>query len=194
MPAAEIDTEGGTRSELVALLLEEHRRVEELLEGFEHVPAASRGEAFCEITQTLVQHEVAEEEVVYPSLRRHAADGEQLAEARLAEQHEAERVLADLETLGVDSGVFAEMFRAFRSEVLAHARAEETTVFPALDLYGNPDENVRLVRLYRAAKQVAPTHPHPHLPNTGAVNLVVGPVAAVYDHMRDAVRRLRADA
>lgn len=194
MPAAGNDTEGGPRSELVVLLLEDHRRIEQLLDDFDRRPADSRDEAFCEITQTLVQHEVAEEEVVYPSVRRRAAGGERLADERLAEQHDAERLLADMETAGVESDAFAEMFRTFRADVLAHAEAEEATVFPALDLDGTPDDNARLVRLYRAAKQAAPTHPHPHRPDTGPADLMLGPVSAVYDHARDAVRRLRADA
>ncbi len=38
------------------------------------------------------------------------------------------------------------------------------------------------------AKGLAPTHPHPHAPNTPPGNIVGGAAAAV-DKVRDAVRR-----
>jgi hypothetical protein len=36
-------------------------------------------------------------------------------------------------------------------------------------------------------KKIAPTRPHPMTPNEGVVRTVVGPVAALVDHLRDAV-------
>jgi iron-sulfur cluster repair protein YtfE (RIC family) len=46
----------------------------------------------------LVRHEVAEELVVYPIIRR-APGGEQEAKTRIAEQSEAEELLAEMEKL-----------------------------------------------------------------------------------------------
>jgi hypothetical protein len=38
------------------------------------------------------------------------------------------------------------------------------------------------------AKKVAPTHPHPHAPNSPPGNLAVGPVLALVDRVRDAAQ------
>ena len=41
---------------------------------------------------------------------------------------------------------------------------------------------------YERAKASAPTHPHPHAPNTPPGNVVLGPIAALADRIRDAAR------
>lgn len=48
------------------------------------------------------------------------------------------------------------------------------------------DERVELGRRYVKAKDAAPTHPHPHAPDTPPGNVVLGPVAALVDRVRDA--------
>jgi hypothetical protein len=41
---------------------------------------------------------------------------------------------------------------------------------------------------YERAQQTAPTHPHPHAPDTPPGNLIVGSMTAVTDRVRDALR------
>ena len=36
-----------------------------------------------------------------------------------------------------------------------------------------------------AFKQVAPTHPHPNVPNDAGVRTAIGPIASLVDRMRD---------
>lgn len=177
---------------LVQLLLADHRQAEQLLERFTNVTADRRDEAFCELTYTLVGHEVAEEEVVYPVLRRYVDGGDDLADLRIAEQAKAEELLAEMETAGVDSAQFPAMFNTLRSEVLAHAHAEEESVFPELSTNVSAAEMLELGKRYEMAKKLAPTHAHPHAPDTPPGNLVMGPVAAVVDRVRDAIRGVRA--
>jgi hypothetical protein len=39
------------------------------------------------------------------------------------------------------------------------------------------------------AKAMAPTHPHPHAPNTPPGNIMAGPMAAMADKVRDFLRQ-----
>lgn len=187
-----MDGSGDMHTELVALVLADHQEAKRLLERFDTLPASERGDAFCEITYELVRHEVAEEEVVYPALRRFADGGDDLADMRIEEQSAAEELLKKMEKAGVEDAEFPSMFAKLRTEVLAHADAEEKTVFPELTSNVNADELRTLGKRYEMAKKVAPTHPHPHAPDTPPGNVVLGPVAAIIDRVRDAVRGVKA--
>ena len=178
---------------LIELLLRDHELARLLLESFDSFPV-SRAERFCEIVHALVAHEVAEEEVVYPAVRKYIDRGDDLADARLKEQAEAEGLLIEMESLDPNSEDFLALFMNLRAEVLRHAEAEEQTVFPALTSAVNPDEQIRLGHRYAQAKQAAPTHPHPHSPDTPPDDLTMRPMATRFDGARDRIRSaLRAD-
>lgn len=66
-------------------------------------------------------------------------------------------------------------------------------MFPLLRQYEDIDTRRALARRYERALAAAPTHPHPHAPDTPPGNLLLGPIAAVLDRVRDAVRQANAD-
>ncbi|MFP5376464.1 MAG: hemerythrin domain-containing protein [Acidimicrobiia bacterium] len=184
----------GTRSttgDVVDLLVAQHREARRL---FSEVEAGGAGaiESFECLVRLLAVHETAEEEVVYPALRSVGAEGERVAEARTAEEDEAKKALSGLEGLGVDGEGFAARFQAFRADVVAHAEAEEREVFPLLRRSLDGDKLDRMRRALEAAEKMAPTHPHPHAPESALGNLVVGPFVAIADRVRDAIRGARS--
>jgi hemerythrin superfamily protein len=181
-------TQLGT-ADLVGLLLQDHGEAKRLLHAFDQVPPAERPEAFRHLVKVLVGHEAAEELVVYPALRECAAGGAAIARDRLAEQEHAERLLADMERLGVDDPGFEPSFRRLRDAVLEHAETEEHTVFWVLSSNLPHKELQRLAERYARAKQQAPTHPHPLSPQTPPANKVAGPLAGLLDRARDTARR-----
>jgi hypothetical protein len=65
-------------------------------------------------------------------MRDQVVGGGEIAEARVAEEQEANRALAELKALGVDGPGFDATFDAFHQAVLAHATHEETDEFPRL--------------------------------------------------------------
>jgi hemerythrin superfamily protein len=154
-------------TDVVQLLLTDHREAEKLLGRFDGLRPEDRAAYFGEVVIELVRHEVAEEHVVYPIIRRGAPGGEAEANARIAEESQAEQLLVDLEKLDATSEEFAEKFSTLRQAVLAHARSEEATTFPLL-----------------AELEDA----HPHAPHSPPGNLVIDPVAAFFDRARNAVR------
>lgn len=174
--------------DILELLEEDHQVAKALLARFEETVPADRDGYFCEVVHTLIAHEVAEELVVYPEVRGDQPDGERIAEERISEQSEAEETLADLEKMDIQSGEFATRFMVLRESVLAHAQAEEATVFPMLERTTGGNERQELGARYLKAKANAPTHPHPHSPDTPPGNMVLGPVAALFDRARDAVQ------
>jgi hemerythrin superfamily protein len=173
----------------MTLLKADHQTAEALLARFDTTDVSGRDGYFCELVHTLVGHEVAEELVVYPAVRDAAPDGGRVADARLSEQAEAERVLADMEGLDSSTGEFVAKMYQLRDAVLAHASAEESTAFRILEAASTPEQRMELGDRYEKAKAKAPTHPHPHAPDTPPGNKLLGPIAALFDRARDAVHR-----
>lgn len=171
---------------IVTYLLEDHRSAKQRLAEFTSSKPEDRSELFSALAEELARHEVAEELVVYPELRK-LPGGEALADARIAEQAEAERRLARMERLDRAYPEFMSEFSQLRAEVLAHAQSEEEEVFPLLNAQLGGARLVELGREYLKAKRRAPTHPHPHAPDTPPGNKVAGPIAALIDRLRDAV-------
>jgi len=170
---------------VIELLKEDHRLVEQRLKVLDSAGAATRGELFWKLTNDLVRHEVAEELVVYPRLRE-LPGGDQVADARISEQSEAEEQLAKMEKMDAESPEFVRELAVLKAAVLEHAQAEEETAFSMLASQVTLAELVALGSRYTKAKEAAPTHPHPHAPDTPPGNAVLGPVAALVDRVRDA--------
>jgi hemerythrin superfamily protein len=174
---------------VIDLLLADHEQVERLFERMIEGEVDRWPDYFCELRENLVRHEAAEEVVVYPALRQIDPAGGPVADARLGEQAAAEKVLQEMETMDEGDPAFAEVLRTLHAAVLEHAEAEEELVFPRLVQFMDPGVLLELGEKYEAAKSSAPTHPHPHLPNTSPANRLLAPVAAVADRMRDAISR-----
>ena len=151
----------GGGEDLVTLLREDHQAMKALV-GQVGQAGVDQRDLFSRIVHDLITHEVAEEEVVYPAVRREVEGGDQLADARIAEQHEAEETLAKMEKMDPDTPQFASQLQALKEDVLKHAEAEETHVFPRLQFSGDAARLEHLGSAYRAAKLAAPTHPDPN--------------------------------
>jgi len=181
---ADTDTSNMTATDV---LREQHQNVKQMFSQFVPSTGPARVELFDCLRATLAVHETAEEMVVYPVLRGIDDQGKKLAEARIAEEDEAKRVLADLEKLGVDGDGFEAEFDDFRKSVLKHAEAEESEVFTFLESHCDADKLRKMAEAIRTAEKLAPTHPHPHGPNSAIGNLMVGPFVALVDKVRDAL-------
>jgi len=174
--------------DILDLLAADHQLVEERFTTLDSAHATDRHSLFCELVHTLVGHEVAEELVVYPAIVHDAPDGEAEAKPRLEEQAEAEQKLADMEKMDPASPEFGAQLAQLKSAVLAHAKAEEARIFPLLRHVETPASRAEMADRYQRAKDKAPTHPHPHSPDTPPGNKLLGSVAALFDKARDAVK------
>ena len=94
-----------------------------------------------------------------------------------------------MERLDVMSGrVFTDSLIELRTAVLQHAHAEENEVFPYLRGATSPSDRAQMAGEYERARQTAPTHPHPHAPNTPPGNLIVSSITASSPAAGDALR------
>jgi hypothetical protein len=173
--------------DIITLLAQDHETVGQRLAELELAAPEARADLFWELVTQLMRHEVAEEVVVYPALRREAG-GDEVADARQAEEAEAEKMLARMENVDPTTEEFLGAVRDLHGAVIDHATKEEAEVFPLLLANEEADFLTRLGQKFKGEKLAAPTHPHPHTPNTALGNKVVGPIAAFIDRLRDEAR------
>lgn len=184
MTSAESEPFNTDELDIVSFLRQQHEQIRALFSEVERSSGRARGDAFDRFRRLLAVHETAEEQLVHPRARSALGNGDQVVEARLAEEHQAKQVLAELEKLDTHSADFADMFARFRQDVLAHAEAEERDEFPGLNRQLDAEQLVRMRRAAELAEQVAPTRPHPGVESAGA-NLLAGPFASMLDRIRD---------
>lgn len=174
---------------IVSLIMKDHENVKSLFSRLDMTSSEKLGDLFCELRETLVRHEVAEELTLYPLFRSEVPGADAIADARIAEQSEAEEKLQKLEKMEPEAPTFIAALTALRADVLAHAEKEQLEVLSRLSEHATPDKLNQAGARYARAVQSAPTHPHPHAPDTPPGNLVMGPVAVLADRMRDAMKK-----
>jgi hypothetical protein len=174
--------------DVVALLIRQHGEIHTLFDEVRAAEGEARAEAFRRLVRLLAVHETAEEEVVHPHARTAFDGGGEVVDDRLAEEKAAKEKLSALENMDVSDPAFVPALLSLRNAVLVHARAEERYEFALLRRTTSPARLALMAKAVRAAEATAPTHPHPGV-ESAAANLAVGPVAALMDRARDAIRR-----
>jgi hemerythrin superfamily protein len=173
---------------VVNLLKDQHDDIRQLFQAVAESSGEARREAFEPLVRLLAVHETAEEMVVYPTLHNDGEDAKRVADARIEEEDEAKKMLAELEKLEPDSAEFDAKFIAFRTAVEEHAASEEREVFPLLERITDAEELDRMASALELAEGVAPTHAHKTAPTSALGNMLVGPFVAMVDRTRDAIR------
>lgn len=176
------------KTSVIDLLLDDHAAIERSFDGFNTASHDNWEREFSTLIHLLIAHETAEEAIVYPALRE-LPGGSEIADARIAEQAQAERLLKDMEHVDTLSADFTDDLNALHAAVKAHAAAEEREVFPLLAQHKSADELAEMGAIYAGAKDKAPTHAHPHTPTGGPVKAVTVPITAIFDRVRDAIAR-----
>ncbi|WP_030700013.1 hemerythrin domain-containing protein [Streptomyces albidoflavus] len=174
--------------DVVAVLTRQHGEIRNLFDEVEQSAGDERKDAFRRLVRMLAVHETAEEEVIHPFARKTFGDAAQVVADRLEEERLAKEKLGALEHMDTQDPAFLPALLDLRLDVMAHARYEERYEFAQLRRTANPDRLAALAKAVRAAEATAPTHPHPGV-ESGAKNMALGPMAAVVDRTRDAVRK-----
>jgi hemerythrin superfamily protein len=176
--------------DVIEVLEHDHREVEEMFSELESLRGAStdddrtrRKELAEQVTIELVRHSVAEEVLVYPEVEEKVSADE--AEHAREEHAEAEETLARLEKLDADDPKFDDELATLMDEIRHHIEDEEGKVFTHMREVIDEDELRRLGGRVEAFKKVAPTRPHPNLPNEALSRAAAGPAVSLLDRMRD---------
>ena len=172
--------------DVVGILLEQHARVRELFAEVRGAAGDERRERFDELRTLIAVHETAEQIVLRPNTAERV--NARIADARIQEEVEATKALADLEHLDVDSPTFAASFAEFETSVTEHAEAEENEEFPAIVNDYTVEERQRMGRMLKATATIAPTHPHPSVAGHEVATIATLPVASIIDRVRDILR------
>jgi hemerythrin superfamily protein len=172
----------------LSFLEDQHREIRSLFAVVADASSADRADAFQCLVRLLAVHETAEEEVLHPAVRR-IDGGEAVVKRRLAEESMAKQALADLEKMGVADSGFDQAFGQFRRLVQDHAGREAHEEFPLARSGSDEAARQAMGRQLHLAEAIAPTHPHPHGPESAVGNLLVGPFVAIADRVRDALHK-----
>jgi hemerythrin superfamily protein len=176
--------------DVIEILERDHREVEQMFSELETLRGASTDEAQARrknltdrVTIELVRHSVAEEVLVYPQVEDKVSAEE--AEHARKEHAEAEETLHRLEKLDADDPAFDDELATLMGEIRHHIEDEEGQMFAHMRQAIDADELRKLGGRVEAFKKVAPTRPHPNVPNEPLPRMAAGPAASLFDRMRD---------
>jgi len=176
----------GHGGDVIAELTTDHREVEELFGKLEATSdATQRRELAAQVIAELVRHSVAEEMYLYPTAKEVIPGGEGLVERELKEHAAAEQVMNELDKADPSGPEFATLAGRLIADVRAHIAEEEGELFPRLRDVCPTSQLDDLGNKVRAAKQLAPTRPHPMAPDTPPWNKILGPGTGLVDRLRD---------
>lgn len=182
----------GTKQDALELLKSDHREIEQYFEMMEAARQTGSVDEQRHVAQSVVHglsiHAVAEEELVYPLMRKVLDDGDSLVEDALEEHQRAKELLDTIDGGDPASPEVGQAWDELVPLIKHHVQDEEGEDFPKLLAAVGQERLYELGDKLAKAKATAPTHPHPHAPNTPPGNMVAGPVAAVIDRVRDALR------
>jgi hemerythrin-like domain-containing protein len=176
--------------DVIEVLEQDHREVEQMFAELESLRGASsegaqsrRKDLTDQVTIELVRHSVAEEVLVYPQVEEKV--GAEEAEHAREEHAEAEETLHRLEKLDADDPAFDGELATLMAEIRHHIEDEEGQIFAQMRQTMEAEELRKLGGRVEAFKKVAPTRPHPNVPNEPLPRMAAGPAASLFDRMRD---------
>jgi hemerythrin-like domain-containing protein len=174
-------------TDLIEVILNDHRAFEAVFKELEEGTgdAETRKNLVDHVIAELVRHSVAEEQFMYPAAKSKLPGGEELVEHEIGEHAEAEEVMKELEGLGPDDPRFEPLLRRLIDDIRHHIDEEEGDLLPRIKAACDREELQHLGFKVAAAKEFAPTRPHPHAPDTPPGNLVLGPGVGFIDKIRD---------
>ncbi len=177
----------GHGGNVISELTTDHREVDELFAQIEALPAddQNRRRLADQLTTELIRHSVAEEEYLYPAVRRYVDGGDDLADKEIADHSEVERMLKELESCEPGDGRFDSLLTQLKTSVTTHVADEEGRLFPLLADACSSEALEELGEKVRSAKKTAPTRPHPSAPDTPPANKLLAPGAGMVDRVRD---------
>ncbi|MBT2365622.1 hemerythrin domain-containing protein [Streptomyces sp. ISL-10] len=177
----------GHGGNVIQELTADHSEVRSLFAQIEaHTTAdQQRRDLVDQLTIELVRHSIAEEQHLYPTVRRYVDGGDDLADKEIADHAEVERLLKELEDCKPGEARFDALIAQVKSSVTAHISDEENQLFPLLEEVCSAEALQELGQRVRSAKESAPTRPHPSAPDTPPTNKILAPGVGMVDRVRD---------
>ncbi|MCW2816184.1 MAG: cation-binding protein, partial [Nocardioides sp.] len=177
-------TELGGRLSVLTLQKREHVRLDELLHRLVATTGTEQDAVLRDVNRLVFPHAFAEESVLWPIMRRHLPDGEELT-LRIEEEHqEVNEIVTALES---DPGradrpqLIDRLVTVLREDV----RDEEDELFPRIQQVVDAGALRRYGLAWLAVRRVAPTRPHPVVARRPPGNALAALPLTVLDRSRD---------
>jgi hemerythrin superfamily protein len=168
------------------ILEHDHRMVEQLLRDYWSAGSDQQRRAVVEIIiRELSKHAALEELMIYPLAKKVVAGGKREIDDHLREHAGVKKLLAELDALPTGDLRTDGLIEQLETELEQHIAEEEGDLLPKLREARDEQSLDALGQALDAAKQTAPTRPHPHAPNQPPGLAMISPVAAAYDRLRD---------
>jgi len=173
-------------ADVIELLEHDHREVEQMFAEYEQATSKEQKETLRDrIIIELVRHSEAEEQAVYPLIRKRIDNGDQIIEHEIDEHSKAERIMKELDKMSADDPQFGVLMTQLMTAIKEHVAEEENDVFPQFRTKVDADELNKLGETVERLKKIVPTHPHPMAPDHPPFNALLGPGAGLVDRLRD---------
>lgn len=170
----------------IELLKHDHRMVEQLFRDYESAASDVQRRGVVEILiRELSKHAALEELTAYPFAKKFLPAGTVDVDGQLAEHMAVKKSLAALDGLRTGDNGERDLVAELQREVEEHVADEEQRFMPALRAAVDDQALDDLGAQLDKAKRLAPTRPHPRVPDQPPAEAVLGAVAAVYDRLRD---------
>jgi hypothetical protein len=131
------------------------------------------------------QHDVAEEVVIYRSVRKIEKSKSKPAKIQLKD---LEKILYDIDKdygSSVENPNFNSRLKTFETAFLQHIAFVETGMIPIIESHHSPEDLEKVNNWYGRVKKLAPSRPHPDGPHSTAGQIAAGPALSFVDMMRD---------
>lgn len=170
----------------IELLCHDHRMVEQLFRDYQAARSDTQRRGVVEIVvRELSKHAALEELMFYPLARKVLQDGQQEIDEHLAEHLSVKKTLLALDELSAGDDQTDGLMAELQREIEHHVADEEGDLMPKVRKAVDEQALDELGQALDKAKQTAPTRPHPHAPDQLPGLALAGPVAAIYDRLRD---------
>ena len=172
--------------DVIDVLTTDHREATELIEQIlAATDPVERRDLADRLISELVRHSVAEEMYVYPAMRDHLPNGDEVVDHDTSEHKELESLMKQLEAADASDPAFLETVQEIEAALRDHVSDEEDEQFPQLRQHVPAEKLVELKKMVEVAKTLAPTRPHPLSPNSELFHKTVGPGVGLVDRLRD---------
>lgn len=178
-------------SDVVDLLGRDHNQVKYLQEQLEAIPKDTERHlqqcvSIIDMMRIrLSQHEAAEEQYLWPAVRKHLPDGDELADQALEQEQHGKDLLQELDGMPGDDPRFEDLVTELSSALRKHVAFEDRVFLKVKESVPDKTRD-QLGRKVEKAKANAPTRPHPHAPTGNKPAATVAAAAAApLDYARD---------
>lgn len=172
---------------IIELIERDHKVIRDLLRRFQTTPSDEWAGVFRDFAEYLVRHEVAEEEVVFPCVRRALPSVASTLEDCEAEEHRLEAQLIRMSAMSTITPDFREELGRLTDDLDAHFARENLVVVPMIRSLG-AHEDADLGRAYEVARAVAPSRAEAVVEDPPPHQSGVTPLEGLLHRLRSALR------